>query len=250
MNASVDARAVAVHFAFDRQRRVVTSRLARLRRRGQQSSGLAGVTFSIGPGEAVALLGASGSGKTTLLRTLAGVFVPDDGQLDISGHVASLLSVGAGVMSELTGRENAELLGVLAGMSGAEAEASLGSIKAASGLGEHFELPVSSYSEGMRGRLGFTSAVARRPDILLLDEVHQALDHEFRTRVERTAHEVLAGGGIIVAAGHDHAILERLCERALWLSEGRLEMDGPFTEVRAAYLARADAAAAAPAGPH
>ncbi len=232
---------------FDRQRRVVTPRLARLRRRGPDSYGLAGVSFSIGGGEAVALLGASGSGKTTLLRTLAGVLVPDGGQVAVSGRIASLLSVGAGVMSQLTGRENAVLLGVLGGLSHAEAEDSLPAIKEWSGLGDAFELPVSSYSEGMRGRLGFTTAVVRRPDVLLLDEVHQALDHEFRAKVERTAQEVVAAGGVVVVAGHDHAILEQLCERALWLDNGRLEMDGPFAEVRAAYLARADAAASAPA---
>ena len=95
---------------------------------------------------------------------------------------------------------------------------------------------MSSYSEGMRGRLGFATAVVRRPGVLLLDEVHQALDHSFRAKVEATAHEVAAAGGIVVAAGHDHALLERLCTRAIWLRNGAIAMDGDFASVRAAYL--------------
>ena len=103
--------------------------MARIHRRGPQALGLAGVSVAIGRGESVALLGATGSGKTTLLRTLAGVLIPDKGACSVDGHVASLLSVGAGVMSELTGRENAYLLGVLAGLSGAESQLALEEIK-------------------------------------------------------------------------------------------------------------------------
>ena len=246
MTARIDSDDLAVRFQFDHQRRVVTPRLARLRRRGPESFGLAGVTLSVEPGEAVALLGASGSGKTTLLRALAGVLVPDGGRLRVRGQVASLLSTGAGVMGQLTGRENAHLLGVLGGLSRAEVDDSLPAIKEWSGLDESFELPVSSYSEGMRGRLGFATAVVRRPEVLLLDEVHQSLDHAFRTKVEETAHEVVAAGGVLAAAGHDHAILQRLCERAIWLHKGKVRMDGPFAEVRTAYLASADGTPAAP----
>jgi ABC-type polysaccharide/polyol phosphate transport system ATPase subunit len=194
------------------------------------------VTATISAGAFLTLLGASGSGKTTLLRTLAGVLVPDGGRLRVDGRVASLLSTGAGLMSQLTGRENAYLLGVLEGLNASEAEESLVTIAERSELGESFELPVSSYSEGMRGRLGFATAVVRRPGLLLLDEVHQALDHSFRSKVEDTAREVAATGGIVVAAGHDHALLARLCTRAIWLRHGRVAMDGDFAEVRAAYL--------------
>jgi ABC-type polysaccharide/polyol phosphate transport system ATPase subunit len=236
MSALVQADDVTVRFQFDRQRRVVTPRLAKIRRSGPESKGLDGVSLTIESGETVALLGASGSGKTTLLRTLAGVLVPDDGRLRVDGRVASLLSTGAGLMSQLTGRENAYLLGVLEGLTPREAEESLVAIAERSELGESFELPVSSYSEGMRGRLGFATAVVRRPGLLLLDEVHQALDHSFRSKVEDTAHEVAASGGIIVAAGHDHALLARLCTRAIWLRHGVIAMDGDFADVRAAYL--------------
>jgi lipopolysaccharide transport system ATP-binding protein len=236
--ARVSAQGVGVEFLFDRQRRLVSPTLARLhaRRAGSRSWGLREIDLEIGPGEAVALVGRSGGGKTTLLRTIAGVFTPDAGTIHVEGRIGSLLSVGAGVMSGLTGRENAELLGVLAGLSLRESRQAAPSVQAASGLGALFDRPVSSYSQGMRARLGFASADEADPAILLLDEVHEALDHEYRALVQERAREILAAGGIVVAAGHDHPLLEELSSRALWLDEGRIRADGPFAAVRDAYL--------------
>jgi ABC-type polysaccharide/polyol phosphate transport system ATPase subunit len=232
----IEAHQVGVHFLFDRHRRVVTSAAARFRRIGSTTWGLRDLSFSIGPGEAVALLGPSGSGKTTLLRLVAGVYEPDAGRIDIRGNVASLLSVEAGLLPLLTGRENALHLGVLGGMSRARARAALEEIKVRSGLDEYFERPVSSYSQGMRARLGFGVADETNPRVMVLDEVHEALDHEFREILEQRAHALVASGGIVVAAGHDHPMLERLCNRALYLSHGSLRADGPFTDVQRRYL--------------
>jgi ABC-type polysaccharide/polyol phosphate transport system ATPase subunit len=194
------------------------------------------ITFTIGAGEGVALIGPSGSGKTTLLRTIAGVVTPDAGQLAVRGRVASLLSIEAGVMAVLTGRENTRLLGVLAGLPRREAEQRIEEVRARSNLGDHFDRPVLSYSQGMRARLGFAVAEQVQPDVLLLDEVHEALDHEFRNFVQERAQTMLAAGGIVVAAGHDHPMLERLCSRAFLLQRGVLQADGPFLEVQRTYL--------------
>jgi ABC-type polysaccharide/polyol phosphate transport system ATPase subunit len=187
-------------------------------------------------GEGVALLGASGSGKSTLLRTLAGVLEPDVGRLVTHGRVGSLLSVQAGVMALLTGRENTLLLGVLAGMTPRQARAEMAEVKRRSGLGEHYERLVASYSQGMRARLGLAVIERTEPAILLLDEIHEALDHEFRDHIEGYAHELLAAGGVVVATGHDHPMLERLCTRALLLQGGHLLADGPFKQVQHEYL--------------
>ena len=110
-------------------------------------------------------------------------------------------------------------------------------VQGASGLGNSFDRPVSSYSQGMRARLGFATADEASPTILLLDEVHEALDHEYRAIVQERAREILAAGGIVVAAGHDHPLLEQLSTRALWLDKGSIVEDGPFDTVRRAYLA-------------
>jgi ABC-type polysaccharide/polyol phosphate transport system ATPase subunit len=234
------AENVGVRFLFDRQQRLVSTGAASLRRLGSETWGLRGVSFSIGPGESVALLGASGSGKTTLLRLLGGIYSPDEGRLHVAARVGTLLSVEAGLLSLLTGRENALQLGVLAGMSRAQARAAIEDVKSRSQLEEYFERPVSSYSQGMRARLGFAVAETTAPQILLLDEVHEALDHEFRQVIEERAHRIVADGGIVVAAGHDHAMLERLCKRALHLEHGSIHADGPILAVRDAYLAAAE----------
>lgn len=232
----ITAEHVGIRFLFDRDRRLVMPTIARVRRRGTETWGLKGLSFSIVGGEGVALLGPSGSGKTTLLRTMAQVLYPDEGQIKVDGRVASLLSTDSGLMSPLTGRENALLLGVLAGLSRAESRAALPRVKERTALGAAFERPVSSYSQGMRARLGFAVADEISAQVLLLDEVHEAFDHEFRAVLERRAHEVLAAGGVVVAAGHDHEMLSRLCTRGLWLEDGHLREYGEFATTRAAYL--------------
>jgi len=145
-------------------------------------------------------------------KILAGVLEPDTGRIGVEGRVGSLLSVQAGVMAMLTGRENTLLLGVLAGMTPEWARAQTDAVKEASGLGKHYEHLVASYSQGMRARLGFATAAQREIDLLLLDEVHEALDH---------------------------ATLETLCDRAIRLADGAIVADGAFGDLVDAYAPRA-----------
>jgi ABC-type polysaccharide/polyol phosphate transport system ATPase subunit len=236
VNSSITAERVGVHFLFDRHRRVMSPTLARVRRKTTEVWGLHDVHFSIGAGEGVALLGPSGAGKTTLLRTIASIYRPDTGRLTVEGRIGAVLSTEAGLMLTLTGRENASLLGVLAGLTRDESRARLETVKAQSGLGDAFERPVSAFSQGMQARLGFAAADQIDPEVLLLDEVHEALDHEYREVVERRAKQIIAGGGIVVATGHDHDLLERFCTRALLLAGGTVVADGPFEDTQATYL--------------
>jgi ABC-type polysaccharide/polyol phosphate transport system ATPase subunit len=236
VSSAVVAEGLGVHFFFDRQHRVVTPALARLRRRSSDLWGIRGVDLAIGPGEGVALIGSNGAGKSTLLRAIAGVLPADAGRVEARGRVAALLSVEAGLMPTLTGRENCMLLGVLAGLSRRRARRALGEIQEQTALGEEFDHPVSSYSQGMRARLGFAVADQVGPDILLLDEVHEAIDHDSRAPVEERAREILRNGGIVVAAGHDHLLLERLCGRAVLLHDGAIEADGEFGQVSGSYV--------------
>ena len=232
----IEARGVGLHYLFDRQQRTVSPTTAWLRRDAGETWALREVSFSIEAGEAVALLGASGSGKSTLLRTLAGVLEPDEGTLSVRGRIGSLLSVHAGVMALLTGRENTIMLGVLAGLTPSDARAGIDEVKERSGLGEHFERLVASYSQGMRARLGLAVIEGTRPQVLLLDEIHEALDHEFRDHVADYAQRLVADGGIVVATGHDHPMLQRLGTRALLLEHGRVVADGDFETVQREYL--------------
>lgn len=234
--ASVKADNLGVRFLFDSQQHILTPIRAKLSFRVSETWGLRHVDFELQGGQGVALLGATGSGKTTLLRCLAGVMPADEGRIVVDGTIASMLSIDAGLIPSLTGRENATLLGVLAGLSRAESRERMEEMKERTRLGESFERPASSYSQGMRARLAFTAATLVPPDLLVLDEVHEAFDHEFREVLEAKALDVIAGGGILVAAGHDHHILSRFCERALYLEQGHLKGDGPFGQVRSDYL--------------
>jgi ABC-type polysaccharide/polyol phosphate transport system ATPase subunit len=232
---------VGVRFYFDRHRKVVTPVGARLRRHGSTKWGVRDVTFESAGGEGIALIGPSGSGKTTTLRLLARVYWPDEGRMVIRGRVASLLSVEAGLLHLLTGRENAMLLGVLGGMSRQASRRALDSVRDRSQLGDAFDQPVSTYSQGMRARLGFAVAEETDPQVLLLDEVHEALDHQFREIVEQRARALVEAGGVVVASGHDHGMLARLCTRAIWMQDGKIRESGPFDEVQPRYLAAVQA---------
>jgi ABC-type polysaccharide/polyol phosphate transport system ATPase subunit len=227
---------VGVRFHFDRHQKVMTPVAARLRRSGSTTWGVRGVSFETTGGEGIALIGPSGSGKTTTLRLLAKVYWPDEGQVLVRGRVASLLSVEAGLLHLLTGRENAMLLGVLGGLSRRGSRRALESVRERSLLGDAFDQPVSTYSQGMRARLGFAVADETDPEILLLDEVHEALDHQYRAIVEERARSIVEAGGVVVAAGHDHEMLARLCTRATWMQDGQIRESGRFEEVQPRYL--------------
>jgi ABC-type polysaccharide/polyol phosphate transport system ATPase subunit len=221
VSARIVATDVGVRFNLDRQQRPTTPTLARIRRRCATIWGLRGLSFEIEPGAGVGLVGPNGAGKTTLLRLLAGVLVPDEGRAAVRGRIGSLLSVDAGLMPPLTGRENAMLLGVLAGLPRERVRAELGSISARAGLDQAFDRPVSTYSQGMRARLGFAVIELTDPEVLLLDEVHEAVDETFRRELAARALDIRRRGGIVVAAGHDHTELARLCDRALLLDHAR-----------------------------
>jgi lipopolysaccharide transport system ATP-binding protein len=234
--ASISVRGLGVRFLFDGQRNVVTPMRSRLALRTSEIWGVRDLDLHLEPGESAALIGPSGSGKTTLLRVLAGVLPADSGEVLVDGVAGSMLSIDGGLVPTLTGRENAVLLAVLAGVPRSRAKGRLDAMRERSGLGDSFDLPASSYSQGMRARLAFAAASESDPDLLLLDEVHEALDHAFRDLLAASAQRVLARGGIVLAAGHDHEILSRLCSRALLLSSGRIVDDGPFDLVRRHYL--------------
>jgi ABC-type polysaccharide/polyol phosphate transport system ATPase subunit len=226
---------VGVRFDFDRLRRVLSPTLRHIRRVRDTSWGLRGIDLVVEPGEALALVGPTGSGKTTLLRVMAGVMPPDEGTAEIRGRVGSLLAVGGGVGLWLTGRENTEMLAVLGGLSRAESRANLDLVAERSKLGDAFDRPVHTYSEGMRARLGFAVIQLVSPQILLLDEVFEALDHEFRAIVEDYGRGLRARGGIVVAAGHDHTALERIAPDAVLLDHGHVRAKGPFADVIHTY---------------
>lgn len=227
-----------VRFDFDHLGRVLTPGLAHLRHTRSSAWGLRHLDLQVESGSGLAVVGRTGSGKTTLLRLLAGVLATDEGAATITGAVGSLLATDAGLQPLLTGRENAELLAVLAGLSRDQARDRIDAMEAGAHLGDAFIRPVHTYSEGMRARLGFAVIQVISPAVLLLDEVFEALDHEFRAIVESYVLELRARGGVVVAAGHDHVALERICPRGLLLDRGAVTAEGDFASVLATYRSR------------
>lgn len=202
----------------DAQHRVVVAALRELR-------------FRIGPGERVALLGGNGAGKTTLLRTLAGIYEPVAGRLEVEGRIGSLIDPQAGMDPDATGRENIVLRGLFLGRPEAECQAMAEEAGRFSGLGEFLDVPVRTYSAGMAVRLSFASATLMAPEILLMDEWFLAGDADFMARANERLEELVAGADILVLATHDLEIVRRWCTRAIRLEGGRIAADGPLDEV-------------------
>jgi ABC-type polysaccharide/polyol phosphate transport system ATPase subunit len=217
--------------------------VARGRTKGHDVVALRDVTFQVEPGSAVGLVGRNGSGKTTLLRLLSGIIKPTSGSVAVGGRVGSLLELGAGFHPDLTGRENVFLNGSIHGLKRAYIREQLDEIVAFAGLEEFIDLPVRTYSSGMYMRLGFAIAAHINADVLLLDEVFAVGDEQFQRKCFGKIFEFKQRGGTIVFVSHDAAAVERLCDRAILLRDGRVEFDGPTHDaiVRYRRLLAADA---------
>ena len=193
------------------------------------------VSLSVEPGEAVGLIGRNGSGKTTLLRLIAGIIKPTSGRVEAGGRVGSLLELGAGFHPDFTGRENVYLNGSIHGLKRAQIRELMDEIVAFAELERFIDLPVRTYSSGMYMRLGFAVAAHIQADVLLLDEVFAVGDEEFQRKCFGKIFEFKQRGGTIVFVSHDAASVERLCERAVLLRDGRVELDGSTQEAIARY---------------
>ena len=209
--------------------------VARGRTRGTDVWALRDISFSVEPGSAVGLVGRNGSGKTTLLRLLSGIVKPTSGRVAVGGRVGSLLELGAGFHPDLTGRENVYLNGSIHGLRRSAIREKLDEIVAFAGLEDFIDLPVRTYSSGMYMRLGFAIASHIEADVLLLDEVFAVGDEAFQRKCFGKIFEFKQRGGTIVFVSHDASAVERLCDRAVLLSDGRVAFDGPTHEAVVAY---------------
>jgi ABC-type polysaccharide/polyol phosphate transport system ATPase subunit len=201
------------------------------------------VSLEVEPGAAVGLVGRNGSGKTTLLRLISGIIKPTTGRVEVGGRVASLLELGAGFHPEFTGRENVYLNGSIHGLSRARVRELMDEIVSFAELERFIDLPVRTYSSGMYMRLGFSVAAHIQSDVLLLDEVFAVGDEQFQRKCFGKVAEFKGRGGTIVFVSHDAQAVERLCDRAVLLRQGRVAFDGETRAAIAEYrrLLAADA---------
>jgi len=201
---------------------------------------LRGISITVYPGETLGIVGSNGSGKTTLLKTLAGILGPDRGRVRVRGRVGCLLSFGVGFNATLSGRENVYLNGSILGLSRRTIDERFDRIVEMSELGEFIDAPVRTYSAGMRGRLGFSIAVHIDPDVLVLDEVLGVGDAAFRAKAGTILQHLRREQKTIVIASHDMHLIRTQCDRAIWLDQGRIRMEGAPAAVADAYLKSAE----------
>jgi lipopolysaccharide transport system ATP-binding protein len=236
----IDARDLAIEFplyhvaARSLKKRLLSRSPIRLREDESHRivvSALRDLSFHIAPGERVALIGGNGAGKTTLLRTLAGIYEPVAGRLEVRGSIGSLIDPNAGMDADATGRENIVLRGLFLGLNEAECERMADEAGRFSGLGEFLDVPVRTYSAGMSVRLSFAAATLMSPEILLMDEWFLAGDADFMVKATERLEQLVTGADILVLATHDMAIVRQWCTRAIRLKGGRIEADGPVDEI-------------------
>ena len=196
------------------------------------------VSFELRHGETLGVVGRNGAGKSTLLRLLAGIIEPDRGEIiGEHGGNATLLSLQVGFSGFLSGRDNAILSGMLLGVSRREMEEQMDAIIEFSELGEFIDEPVSSYSTGMRARLGFAVAFMTDPEITLIDETLGVGDIEFQKKSMEAMIQKIRSDKTIVFVSHNLNQVERLCDRVLWIENGESRMLGRAEEVVGSYRA-------------
>ena len=194
------------------------------------------VSFEVGHGEIVGVIGRNGAGKTTLLKILSRITEPTEGYARINGRVASLLEVGTGFHPELTGRENIYLNGSILGMSHAEIKRKFDEIVDFAETEKFLDTPVKRYSSGMQVRLAFAVAAHLEPEILIIDEVLAVGDAAFQKKCIGKMEDVSSSGRTILFVSHNLNTIQRLCTRTIYLEKGKVKKDGDVKSICDAYL--------------
>ncbi|WP_029323466.1 ABC transporter ATP-binding protein [Butyrivibrio sp. AE3004] len=195
-----------------------------------------GLSFKVKRGEAVALIGHNGCGKSTTLKMLTRIIYPDSGKIIMNGRVSSLLELGAGFHEDMTGRENIFINAAIFGLTHREIEERLDDIIAFSELEDYIDNPVRTYSSGMYMRLAFAVAINVNADILLIDEILVVGDAAFQAKCYNRLREILGNGTTIVLVSHSMRQIEQLCDRCIWIQDGKVKAEGKPSELGPVYL--------------
>jgi ABC-type polysaccharide/polyol phosphate transport system ATPase subunit len=210
-------------------------RLGRRERTVREIRAVRNVSLEVARGSVVGIMGANGAGKSTLVRTMAGILPPTEGRVEVQGRVSTLLALGVGFNKDLTGRQNVKLGGLAAGLTREQLDEKYEDIVEFAELEEFMDMPMRTYSSGMYGRLGFSVAVNMEPDILLIDEALSVGDARFRKKSARKMRDLCGGGRTIVLVSHALGTIADLCDAAVWMHKGELQMQGEPQGVIDAY---------------
>ncbi len=206
------------------------------RNRKEKREVLKGINLTVNKGEAVALIGVNGSGKSTLLKLMTKIIYPNKGKIETHGKLTSLLELGAGFHPDFSGRENIYFNASIFGLTKKEIDSRLNNIIEFSELGSYIDNPVRTYSSGMYMRLAFSVAINVDADILLIDEILSVGDQHFQEKCFKKMQELKQEGKTMVFVTHSMESVKQLCDRAVWLYEGKIRMDGNTKEVVDEYL--------------
>jgi ABC-type polysaccharide/polyol phosphate transport system ATPase subunit len=222
---------------FDRSNTVKESLLSLFKRNKKEKRiVLQDINLKIKKGEAVALIGVNGSGKSTLLKLMTKIIYPNKGKIVTNGKLTSLLELGAGFHPDFSGRENIYFNASIFGLTRGEIDKRIDKIIEFSELGEYIDNPVRTYSSGMYMRLAFSVAINVDAEILLVDEILAVGDQHFQDKCLKKMKELRDEGKTMVFVTHSMYSVKELCNRAVWISDGRIKMDADVDSVADAYL--------------
>lgn len=197
---------------------------------------LKGISFDIEKGDILGIIGKNGSGKSTLLKLITKIIYPDSGSIKINGKVSSLIELGAGFHPDMSGRENIYINASIYGLTKKEIDSKLDTIIKFSELEEFIDSPIRTYSSGMYMRLAFSVAINVEAEILLIDEILSVGDANFQSKCFRKMQELRDKGITIVIVSHDLHIMEKLCNKVIWIESGKIKRSGTPNEILKEYI--------------
>lgn len=194
------------------------------------------VSLTIERGQRVGIIGKNGAGKSTLLHMIAGLSSPTNGEISVVGKVTSIMTLGIGLREDLCGRENIYVDGEIQGKSRQEVDKVINEIIDFSELGKFIDYPVKTYSTGMKARLAFSMISYLDPEILIIDEALSVGDASFASKASAKIREICARGKIVIVVSHGMQAIREICNRCLWIDDGRVVMDGTPDSVTKSYI--------------
>lgn len=240
-NVAIEVEDVVMEFKItkdkiDTLKEYIIRTIKRNKNEKQKIRILDGISFKVYRGERVGILGFNGAGKSTLLKIISGIYEPTEGKVTINGKLAPLLAISAGFDKNYTGKNNIYLNGSYLSMDEEYLKSKYDEIVEFSELGEHINYPVKNYSKGMRAKLGFSVATAIKPDILILDEVLGVGDIKFKKKSTKKINEMMAEGVTVLLVSHSIGQIKKICDRCIWIENGKVVMEGEAKEVCNAYV--------------
>ncbi len=237
-NNTIEVKDVHIRYKTVQAEAIKKSLFSLKKSRVEEHEAVKGVSFSIQKGEIVGLIGKNGSGKSTMLRSIAGIFSPDEGTIEIGDNSVSLMAIGVGFNNELTGKENIYLSGLLLGFTEEQINEKYSEIVKFSELGKFIHAPVRTYSSGMHSKLAFAITAIMETDIMLVDEVLSVGDLKFKRKSFKKMKDLISDKNrTVMIVSHSLETLRKLCTRVIWLHDGEIKMDGDTEEVLEAYKA-------------